>query len=84
MTKKKLNMGPFKKYVTCTMAFFTPCDYLPHILNFTLTRPLCYSLNVTKKLQSERKEDVFVYGCFSLSRYIRGGKKSQLETQLNF
>ena len=24
------------------------------------------------------------YGCFSVSRYIKGGKKSHLETQLNF
>ena len=25
-----------------------------------------------------------VYGCFSVSRYIKGGKKSHLDTQLNF
>ena len=77
-------MGLLKKYVTGIMAFFTPCDSLSHIVNFTLTLPLCYSLNVTKKLQNERKEDFFVYGCSSLSRYITGGKKSHLETNQNF
>ena len=46
----KKNMGPFKKYVTCIMAFFTPFNHLPHFVNFTLTLLPCYSLNFTKKL----------------------------------
>ena len=60
-------MGPFKKYVTCIMTFVTPFNYLSYFLsyNFTLTIPLCYSLNFTKKLQHERKEYFFVYGYFS-------------------
>ena len=49
-------MGLFKKYVTCIKAFFTPMNYLSHFANFTLTLPLCYSLNFNKKLQNERKE----------------------------
>ena len=77
-------MRPFKKYVTCIMAFFTPFNYLSRFVDFTLTLPLCYSLNFTKKLYNERKENFFVYGCFSLSRYIKGGKKSHTETQLSF
>ena len=32
-----------------------------------------------------REEKIFfVFDCFSLSRYIKGGKKSNLETQMNF
>ena len=77
-------MVSFKKYVTCIMQFFTSFNYLPHFVNFTLTLSWCYLLNFTKKLQNERKEDFFVYGCFSLSRYIKGGKKSYPEAQLNF
>ena len=85
MTKNnKLNMGPSKKYVTCIYGIFHPFQ-LCHFLNFTPTPPLCYSLNFTKKLQNERKEDFFcVYCYFSISRYIKGGEKSHLETQLNF
>ena len=77
-------MEPFKNYVTCIVAFFTPFYYLPHFLNFTLTLTPSYSLNFTKKLQNERKEDLFVYGCFILSHYIKGVKETHLETQLNF
>ena len=43
-------MGPFKKYITCVMVFFLPLNYLSNFANFTLTLPLCYSLNFTKKL----------------------------------
>ena len=47
---KKLSMGPFKKYVTCIMALFTPFNYLSHSVNFTVTLSLCYSPNFNKKL----------------------------------
>ena len=43
-------MGPFKKYVTCIVAFFIPFNYLSYFVNFTLTVSLCYSLNFNKKL----------------------------------
>ena len=43
-------MGPFKKYVTCIMGFFTPFNYFSHFVNFTLTLSLCYSPNLNKKL----------------------------------
>ena len=58
-------MGSFKKYVTCIMTFFTPFHYLSHFVNFTLTLLLCYSLNFTKKLYNERKEDFFRICYFS-------------------
>ena len=77
-------MGPFKKYVTCIMTFLTPLNYLSYFVNFTLTLPLCYSLNFTKKLQHERKEDFFRIWLLQQKRHIKGGKKSHLETQLNF
>ena len=48
--RKKKKMGPFKKYVTCTMPIFIPFNYLSHFVNFTLTLSLCYSLNFTNKL----------------------------------
>ena len=48
-------MRPFKKYATCIMAFFTPFNFVN--IQPALTLPLRYSLNFTKKLQNERKED---------------------------
>ena len=42
------------------------------------TLSLHYLPNFNKKLKDEKKRS------FSLSRYIKGGKKSHLHTQLNF
>ena len=68
-------MGPFKKYVTCIMQFFTPFNYLSHFVNFNSTLPQCYSLNLTKKLQNEIKEDFFRIKLLQLiSLYQRGLK----------
>ena len=52
--KYKLNMGPFKKYVTCIMASHST---LSHFDTFTFSLPRCLLLNFTKKLQNERKEE---------------------------
>ena len=59
-------MGPFKKYVTSIMSFFTPFNYFLHFVNFTLTLPLCYSLNFTKILQNEKK---ISFLCTTVSAY---------------
>ena len=48
-------MGPFKKYATCVMALFTPFNFVT-FCQFTLSLPLCYLLNFTKKSQNERKD----------------------------
>ena len=48
--QKKLSTGPFKRYVTCIMAFFNLFNYLPRFVNFTLTLSLCYLPNFNKKL----------------------------------
>ena len=45
-------MAPFKK---------SPQLTLLHFVNFTRSLPLCYLLNLTKKLYNERKEDFFAY-----------------------
>ena len=41
----------------CILHPFSPDSPLSHFANFSLSLPLCYSLNFTKKLQNERKED---------------------------
>ena len=75
MTKK--NMRLLKKHVTCIMAFFTPFNYLSHFVNFSLTLPLCYSLDFTKKLQNERKED-FLYMAASAYHVISKKVKNHI------
>ena len=69
MTINKLTRGPFKKYVTCIKVFLS---FLPtlHLVNFTLSPPLCYSLKITNYGMKEKKT-FSMYGCFSISRYIK-------------
>ena len=75
---KEIKNGTVQKNVTCVMAFFTPFSYLPHFVTFTVTLPLCYSLNFTKKLQNERKEDFFPYMAASAYHVI----KKEVENQI--
>ena len=51
-------MGSLRTYVTFIMA--SPYATLSHFVNSTLSPPMWYSLNFTKKLQNEKKED-FLY-----------------------
>ena len=64
-------MGPFKKCVTCIMAIFTPFNFI--ILCRFHSTPSFVSF--TKNLLNERQEAFYIYGCFSISRYINGGRK---------
>ena len=65
----KLSMRPFKKYVTCITVFFNPFIYLPYFVNFP---SVIHQTSVRN------------YRSFSLASYIKGGKKSHLQTELNF
>ena len=57
------------------MAFFIPFLCVTLFQFFSITSPVLFKKN--KKLWKERRED-FLYGCFSLSRYIKGDRKSHL------
>lgn len=48
---------------------------MTHFLNFTLLPPLCYSLKITTNY-GMRKKFFSIYGCFSVSCHIKGGRKS--------
>ena len=55
-----------------------PC-YLCHALSiFLSTSPELVTKN--NKLWNETKEDFCIYGCFSVSRNIKGGRKSHFQT----
>ena len=58
MTKKKTKHGAIQKVYHLHNGIFHP---MSHIVNFTLTLPLCYSLNVTKKLYRVREKKMFLY-----------------------
>ena len=45
-----------------------------HFLNFTLSPPLWYLLKTTKYGMREKK-NYYIYGCFSVLRYIKGCTK---------
>ena len=49
---------------------FSPYITLPHFVSFTLTLPLCYSINFSKKLYNERKENFLRIWLASAFRFI--------------
>ena len=75
-------MGPYKKCVFCIMTFFIHSPQL-HFVSFILYPPLCYSLKITNYGMREKK--IFcIYGCFSVSSYIKGCRRSHLQRQSSF
>ena len=56
---------------------------MSHFVNFTLLPPLCYSLKITNCRMRE-KEIFCMYDCFSISRCIKGGRKSHYEHNRGF
>ena len=72
-----LTTEPFKKYVTCVMAFFMPLTCVTRS-QFTLSPSLCYSLK-KNKLWNERKEIFYICGLnISIGLWIMPGKKIEL------
>ena len=71
----KLVMVPCKKFVAYIMEFFIPfhstCVTLCQF--FSIASPVLFNRN--NKLWNERKKISYIYGCFSESRYIKGGRK---------
>ena len=75
MNKKlQIKHGAIQKYVTCVMPFFHPFNFVI----FTLSFPLFYSLNFTKKLYNERKKNFLLIWLLQRITYIKGGRKSHL------
>ena len=67
-------MGPFKKYVTCII------PPVSHFVNCTISHPLCYSVKIINHGMREKNINC-IYGCFSVSRYIKWSRKmASLET----
>ena len=64
--KQKINQGAIQK----VCHFIHLCNTLP-ILLYHL------SCNIkSNKLWKEKKEGFYIYGCFSVSRYVKEGRKS--------
>ena len=80
--KQHSNTDPFKKYVTCIMAFFIPLTCVTLFQFYSITS-VVFSLKTTN--YGMREEKIFcIYGCFSVSCYIKGGRKLCLQTQTQF
>ena len=75
--KEQINIRPFKKSVTSKWVFFTPFNILPqsYFDNVTPSVPMCYSLKLTNKILNEKKNFLLLYGSFTISRYIKEGRK---------
>ena len=56
------------------MAFFIHSPKL-NFVSFTLFLSLCYSLKI-KNYEITKKKIFCIYGCFSVSRYIKGDRKN--------
>ena len=60
------------------MAFFNPFNS-PQFVNFTLSLPMCYSLNFTKKLENEKFDnEIFAYIVASAYRVTSKEVKNQI------
>ena len=70
-------MGLCKKYVTCIMTFFTP-------FNSVILCQFCFNTFPVFFIKPEEETIQWEKRSFTLSRYIKGGKKSHFGTQLNF
>ena len=54
--KQQIKHGAIQRVCHLHNSIYHPIQ-LSHFVNFTLSLPLSYSLNLTKKLWNERKED---------------------------
>ena len=69
-------MEPFKKYIVWIMSFFVPLTCVTLFQFYSITSLVLLCKN--SELWNERKEDIFIYGCFSVIAlaYVKGGRKS--------
>ena len=71
--KKQSEHGNVQNLCHLIIAFFTPFNFVT----------LC-QFNALRNYRIRKKKILGVKGCFSVLRYIKRGKKSHHETQLNF
>ena len=70
--------GAMQKVCHSIELFVTLCQFSSN------TTPVLFIKLLKETIEWEIRRLFFVYDCFSLSRCIKGGKKSDLETQLSF
>ena len=80
--KQQIMTEPFKTYVTCIMAFSLPLTSVKLSQFYSITFFVLFTKN--NKLRIKEKKIFCIHGCFSVSRYIKGGRKSCLWTQSHF
>ena len=72
----------FKKHATYTILFYT--QFSTHTLHqfYSITSPVLLTEN--NNYGMKEKTSVCAYGCLSVSRYIKGRRKSHIYTQPHF
>ena len=72
--KQHINLGPIQKVCHLNSGNFYSINRCTLSQFHSFTSLVLFTKN--SKLWNERKEDFFMYGCLSVSRYIKGGRKS--------
>ena len=82
--KYHIKRGAIQKLCRLHNGIFHPMQLFATLSQFYSNTSTVLFTKLHLETIDEKKEDFSKYGCFNLSRYIEGGKKSHLETQLNF
>ena len=82
--KKQIKRGTIQEVYQLHNGIFHPIQ-LFHTLSILHCHFPCVSYQTSLRNYGMRKRKIFcIYGCFTVSRYIKGGRKSHLQIQLNF
>ena len=82
--KKQIKRGTIQKVYQLHNGIFHPIQ-LFHTLSILHCHFPCVSYQTSLRNYRMRKRKIFcIYRCFTVSRYIKGGRKSHLQIQLNF
>ena len=75
--KQQTNHRAIHKVCHLHIAFFIPFIWVTLCQFYSCTTPVAYTKK--SKLRTERKGDfLYAYGCFRVSCYVKGGRKSYL------
>ena len=73
-------MGPFKKYVTCIMAFFTPFNFVTLCQFYCTTSPVSFTKLHQETIELEGKRFLHIWLLQHITLYQRCQKITSLNT----
>ena len=63
-------MGPFKKYVTCLIAFFTPFNFVTLCQFYSFTSPVLFTKLHEEIIESEKEDFLHIWLHQHIALYI--------------